>query len=91
MDDLDAEGIATRQGSHAVHTLGFYKRKYNHNKCDFKSSYIADRLGILLPHFTNISVVEQNYVAEKIMELGDNISVKPTITETRPVKKRQRP
>jgi len=49
MMELEAAGITVRQGTHAVHTLGYYKAKYSLNDVDFPFSYMADRLSITLP------------------------------------------
>lgn len=62
MADLEAKGIATRQGTHAVHTLGYYRNKYGHKESDFINSYIADRLSISLPLYVQMTKDEQDQV-----------------------------
>lgn len=66
MDSLEAAGIATRPGTHAVHTLGFYRRKYGIKPQDFPNSLIADRLTIALPLYAQMTPVEQEYVLEHL-------------------------
>jgi perosamine synthetase len=66
MDRLERKGIATRQGTHAVHTLGYYKNKYNLNDTDFINSYAADRLSITLPLYAEMTNEEQEYVVEQL-------------------------
>ncbi|MDI6792537.1 MAG: DegT/DnrJ/EryC1/StrS family aminotransferase [bacterium] len=66
MEKLEEEGIATRQGTHAVHTLGYYKRKYNLNDEDYISSYAADRLSIALPTYATMTDEEFGYVVDGI-------------------------
>lgn len=66
MKKLESRGIATRQGTHAVHTLGYYKNKYNLKDEDFLASYAADRLSIALPLYAGMTGSEFNYAIETI-------------------------
>lgn len=62
MEDLEKLGISTRQGTHAVHTLEFYKSKYNLKNEEFINSYAADRLSVALPLYPQMSNEEINYI-----------------------------
>lgn len=62
MRELEKCGIATRQGTHAVHTLGYYKNKYNIKNEDFLKSYAAQELSISLPLYPQMSNEEFDYV-----------------------------
>lgn len=66
MDKLEESGIATRQGTHAVHTLGFYKDKYKLSNEDYIKSYAADRLSITLPLFAEMTDDEFSYVIDQM-------------------------
>ena len=66
MVTLDKEGIATRQGTHAVHALGYYRKRYNIKEGDFPNSFKAECLSIALPLYKGISKIEQNYVVDKL-------------------------
>ncbi|WP_459815578.1 DegT/DnrJ/EryC1/StrS family aminotransferase [Campylobacter concisus] len=66
MQVLEENGIATRQGTHAVHTLGYYKVKNNFKDEDFLNSYAADRLTISLPMYADMSDEEFQYVIDHI-------------------------
>lgn len=68
MEKLENMTIATRQGTHAVHTLGYYKNKNNFKDEDFLMSYAADRLSIALPLYAGMSDEEFNYVISNIKE-----------------------
>jgi len=68
MKCLEEKNIATRQGTHAVHTLGYYKDRYHLNDEDFLMSYAADRLSITLPLYAGMTDAEFNYVMENIKE-----------------------
>jgi len=69
MRKLEEKGIATRQGTHAVHTLGYYKRKYNLKDEDFIMSYAADRLSVALPLYVGMSDEEFEYVIKNIRDV----------------------
>lgn len=66
MNTLEKQGIATRQGTHAVHTLGYYKTKYKLHEEDFLMSYLADRLSIALPLYADMTHEEFTYIIDNI-------------------------
>ena len=74
MQELEKRGIATRQGTHAVHTLSYYKNKYNLKDEDFLMSYAADRLSIALPLYAEMSDEEFNYVIKNIKKVFKEIN-----------------
>ena len=65
---LEEKGIATRQGTHAVHTLGYYQKKYQLKPEDYLQSYAADRLSITLPLYAQMSHDEFEYIIMNIKE-----------------------
>jgi perosamine synthetase len=67
--ELQSRGIATRQGTHAVHLLGYYKRTYSLSPEDFPNSFDADATSLSLPLFPSMSDEEHDYVIENIREL----------------------
>ncbi|WP_416859964.1 DegT/DnrJ/EryC1/StrS family aminotransferase [Helicobacter ganmani] len=69
MRELSNKGIATRQGSHAVHTLGYYKNKYHIAEKDYLQSYKADRLSVSLPLYPQMTEMELEYVIKTIKEI----------------------
>ena len=69
MAALDKEGIATRQGTHAVHALGYYRKKYNIKEQDFPNSFKAECLSITLPLYKGMNKIEQDYIVGKIKEI----------------------
>lgn len=66
MAALDTKGIATRQGTHAVHTLSYYRERYGLKDTDFMNAYIADRLSITLPLYADMTIDEFDYVLDNI-------------------------
>jgi perosamine synthetase len=67
--ELQARGIATRQGTHAVHLLGYYRRKYELEPEDFPNARYADSNSLSLPLYPTMSEEEQGYVIENLREL----------------------
>jgi dTDP-4-amino-4,6-dideoxygalactose transaminase len=67
MDALEAAGVATRPGTHAVHALGLYRDKYGIQPSDFPNALIADRLTLALPLYAQLTAQEQDYVVEQLM------------------------
>lgn len=75
MEKLEDASIATRQGTHAVHTLGYYKDKNNFKDEDFLMSYAADRLSIALPLYSDMNDKEFEYVIKNIKSILSEICV----------------
>jgi dTDP-4-amino-4,6-dideoxygalactose transaminase len=69
MEKLEERGIATRQGTHAVHTLGYYKEKNGFRDEDFLMSYAADRLSVALPLYAEMTEEEFGYVIQNIVDV----------------------
>jgi perosamine synthetase len=70
MDRLEAEGVATRPGTHAVPMLGYYRRKYGLAPADYPNSYLADRLTLTLPLYPQMTDAEQDHVIRQLREKG---------------------
>ncbi len=68
MMHLEEKGVATRQGTHAVHTLGYYWDKYGFKSGDFISAYAADRLSVALPLYAGMTSQAFEYVIENVLD-----------------------
>ncbi len=66
MERLGRKGIAVRQGTHAVHTLGYYRKKYHLKPEDCINSFIAEQLSITLPLYVQMSDEDQDFVTQEI-------------------------
>ncbi len=66
MADLEEKGIATRQGTHAVHTLNYYKKKYDIKDVDYLNSLAADKLSMTIPLYPQMTDEEQEYVIDQL-------------------------
>ncbi len=74
MAAMEADGITVRQGTHAVHTLGYYAAKYGLRPEDFPQSLLADRLSITLPLFAGITPEQQERVVAHLRSPGGRAS-----------------
>ena len=68
MEYLQENGISPRPGTHSVHALDFYKRKYNLNEYDFINAWIADQCSIGLPFYITMTDLEFDYLANFILD-----------------------
>lgn len=66
MSRLEEQGIATRPGTHAVHLLGVYRRKYGLEPSGLPGAYLADRLSLALPLFAGLTDPQQDFVVEQL-------------------------
>lgn len=71
LQKLEDIGIATRQGTHALHLLGYYKKSFGFNPTDYENAYACDRLSITLPLYVGLTEEEQEYVIESIRKVLD--------------------
>jgi dTDP-4-amino-4,6-dideoxygalactose transaminase len=73
MARLEARGIACRQGTHAVHTLGYYRDKYGLSEEDLPRSLAAERLSVALPLFVGLRLGDQRRVAAELASGRDEV------------------
>ena len=66
MINLQKKGISTRQGTHAVTMLGYYKNKYGITNEDYPNAMFADRLSLALPLYPQMTDEEQNFVVNEL-------------------------
>jgi perosamine synthetase len=58
--------IMTRPGTHAIHTLGLYRKKYGYTPSDLPKSLVAHSFGIALPLFNGITRSQYRKVIKEI-------------------------
>ncbi len=61
-------GVSTRQGTHAIHGLGWYRRNFGYKPTDLPKSWIAEHLTMTLPLYPQMTDEEQDYVIEILEE-----------------------
>lgn len=70
MERLHAAGISSRPGTHAVHMLGYYARKYGLKPNDFPGAKICEAGSIALPLHHHMSDDDFEFVVATIRQLG---------------------
>lgn len=73
LQKLEDVGIATRQGTHAVHMLGYYRNRFGYVPEDYMNAYACDHLSITLPLYVGITEEDQEYIVSAIRETIDKI------------------
>lgn len=71
MAALEAEGIATRPGTHAAFMQGYYAIKYSIPPSDLPGAFLADRLSLSLPMYAGMTDEELDYVASALRNAMD--------------------
>jgi perosamine synthetase len=67
MARLERKGIATRQGTHAVHIQELYRKRYNIHPMEYPAAYAADRLTLAIPFFPIISDEEKDFIFNELL------------------------
>jgi dTDP-4-amino-4,6-dideoxygalactose transaminase len=62
MKTMEAHAIATRPGTHAIHLLGFYVKKFEIKPEDFPKSLIASETSMAIPLHNHLSREDQDRV-----------------------------
>ncbi|MBN2712349.1 MAG: DegT/DnrJ/EryC1/StrS family aminotransferase [Planctomycetes bacterium] len=62
MDEFQRQGIQTRPGTHAVHRLGYYAKKYGIDEAEFPNACDCEDTTITLPIFPGITIEDQMQV-----------------------------
>jgi perosamine synthetase len=67
---MEASGIATRPGTHAIHLLGYYANKYGFKPDDFPNSYTASETSMAIPLHNHLSREDQDRVIDSIRKFN---------------------
>lgn len=73
LQKLEDTGIATRQGTHAVHMLGYYRDRFEYVPEDYPNAYACDHLSITLPLYVQMEDGDQEYIIRTIRRTIDNM------------------
>ncbi len=69
MERLQAAGIATRPGTHAVHMLGYYSKRYGCKRDDYPAARDCDANTMAIPLHNRMTADDYHYVVESIKKL----------------------
>lgn len=64
MEYLQQNGVATRPGTHAVHMLNYYKKKYNLSPADFPNAMKADQQSMSIPLHNLMKEEDFQYIVQ---------------------------
>lgn len=70
MEQLQAMGIATRPGTHAVHMLGYYAERYGFKPTDYPGAMKCNNQTMAIPLHNRMSQEDYQYVAAALHQLG---------------------
>lgn len=73
LEMLGNMGIATRQGTHAIHLLSYYANTYGYQPMDLPNAYACDRMTITLPLYVQMNNEQQEYIIHSIRKCLDSI------------------
>ncbi|MBI38506.1 MAG: perosamine synthetase [Leptospiraceae bacterium] len=69
MEILQAKGISTRPGTHAVHMLGYYAERFGFRPDDFPGARDCDQHSMAIPLHNRMSKEDYEYVVKSLKEL----------------------
>lgn len=64
MEKLQARGISTRPGTHAIHMLNFYQQKFGHSPDDFPGAKTANNCSMAIPLHNRMVTDDYHFVVE---------------------------
>ncbi len=70
MDRLQAQGIATRPGTHAIHMLTFYAEKYGIKPDDFPGAKACDQNTMAIPLHNKMTQEDYDYVIDALYAIN---------------------
>jgi len=70
MEALQEKGVATRPGTHALHTLGVYRKMQRHRPEDFPNARDGERLTISIPLHNRMVEEDYAWVVDSLRSLG---------------------
>ncbi|MBI6545437.1 MAG: DegT/DnrJ/EryC1/StrS family aminotransferase [Cyanobacteria bacterium NC_groundwater_1444_Ag_S-0.65um_54_12] len=63
---LQAKGISTRPGTHAVHLLGYYRERFGYRPDDFPGARDCDRHTMAIPLHNRMTADDFEYIAQTL-------------------------
>ena len=75
MARLAERGVSTRQGTHAVHALGYYKERFGYTEAALPNSWLADQLSFALPLYPQMTEAEQDYVVDALEACANELNL----------------
>ena len=70
MEFLNKQGVSTRPGTHAIHMLNYYKRKYDFTDEMFPNARDCANNTMAIPLHNKMSIDDYQYVVDCLREIG---------------------
>jgi len=70
MEALQARGVSTRPGTHAVHMLGLYRRRFGYRPEDYPAARDCDACTMAIPLHNRMTADDYEYVAGALHDVG---------------------
>ena len=70
MQKLREQGIETRQGTHAIHLLAHYAKRYALTPASLPNAWVADQAALAPPLYAQMTDDEQDRVIDALASLG---------------------
>lgn len=70
MERLQAAGIATRPGTHAVHMLGYYRQRFGLKPEDYPGAYDCDTNSMAIPLHNRMNKEDYAYVVHCLQQIA---------------------
>lgn len=70
MEKLQAAGIATRPGTHAVHMLGYYRQRFGLKPEDYPGAHSCDINTMAIPLHNRMTAEDYSYVVDTLRSLS---------------------
>jgi len=70
MEQLQARGISTRPGTHAVHMLGYYRERFGINPHDFPGARDCDQNTMAIPLHNKMTQEDFRFVVDTLQSLN---------------------
>jgi perosamine synthetase len=70
MERLQAQGIATRPGTHAVHMLGYYKDRFGLKPADYPGAEDCDANTMAIPLHNRMNKEDYAYVVDCLKKIA---------------------
>jgi perosamine synthetase len=70
MEDLQRAGVSTRPGTHAVHMLGYYRRRFGLAPADYPAARDCDANTMAIPLHNRMSGDDYRYVVDALRKIG---------------------
>jgi len=70
MEQLQARGIATRPGTHAIHMLGYYRDRFGLAVDDYPGARDCDRNTLAIPLHNRMSADDIEYVIDSVKDIA---------------------